>query len=298
MKVYHGLTLPELVALWRKEALRQRASRPSLLFHNDFTPVVTSYRWREDDGSTAPESAANLANEDASYDVDVSSGDVQLFLIVQVEEQGDDSANNNVTIQLQFDPAGGTSWQNVTASAGNGIHGTADGNTAATDEAAWTTGNFVLTGEEGTAYDGLELTDDAAHSAGTFDFEAANYTEFVFPITAEQANLSDSQSLTFAIAIAGTTITNGVTGTLTVTKSGTPPSGAGTIDIADTEMSAVAEQPFEGAGSLGMQDTGLDAVGVMQPAGDATLSMQDDQLDAVGAQILIGVATLERLSNP
>lgn len=211
VRVYKDLTHAQLLEIWRE---LEQQHKPTVLFHNAFTPAVTSWGVSVDDGSTAPESTTLAVAEDTTYDVDVSSGNVQLFLFIQIEEQGDDTASGS-DAQLQFDPNGGTSWSNVTAVT-SGIFGTADADTAANDLDTWATSSFKLTGEEGTAEDGAEFTDDMTGSTPTFG--AGNYQEEVFCITVDAANVSDNDTITFAVAIGGTTITNDVTPTITITK--------------------------------------------------------------------------------
>jgi hypothetical protein len=182
---------------------------------NKFVATLQNYRWYED-GTEAASTALELEN--ISHDRTITA-DSQVQLRVMIEETGSGSVDGATTDDwtIEYRKNGGGSWVPVTTATSNVK---IDTGASLTDAAATTnrasngvsdgSGSFVA-GEQvgGSGADG-EVTD--------FQLTANNFTEFVFGLVLVNADLADSDSLTFRIALNGSNITSTNTPTITITK--------------------------------------------------------------------------------
>jgi hypothetical protein len=177
-----------------------------------FAITARAYRFYADgteSGSTA------LANENTSYDADVTSADVNFQLRYGVQESGTGSAAGVSTddYQLQYAVNGG-GWNNVT---GSSTVIRAFPSASLTDAGATTSrlsagsGSFVA-GE----------LDEANGEITDWQLTANNYSDLLYSLTVRQADVADNDSITFRVLRNGAVFdTYSVTPTLTITK--TPP---------------------------------------------------------------------------
>lgn len=159
---------------------------PLALAHNNPALDIDIYRWRDDDGSET--TATWLAAANTGYNFDVSAGNVQARLRVDISESGGANASNQA-YELQFSINGSAFTTLGTATTGVRYYDSAN-LTNNTDTTEQLNGGGTFTGTGGQCEDGIV---DGFVIGANEDLEAEYTVEFV------SADLSNNDVITFQI---------------------------------------------------------------------------------------------------
>lgn len=205
------------------------------------------YRWADDDNATIG-STTFLANEDATYEVEL---DTPIIIWVSIGNSGTKS-QNNMNFEINANVDGGGS-QRVSGSTANGIRSV--GGQPADADAISTS---RLTAPQTTFVNGEYDEVGGDNATGAISLGADEYTEVAFCIQADSAVMSGGESVTLVVTYdAGTAVDNeNVTISLTVAVA---PVQVGLVTETDTALGVTALKTLA-AGLTEEADTALAAI--------------------------------------
>lgn len=296
MRAYRGLTLDQLLQVWREDELRRVLNAPTVFFHNAHTPILQQWRWYDNDGGA--NASTSLENESTSHEFDVSGGNVTAQLRVLVEETGDDTSDgNNAVLTFEYDINNSGTWTQITESSTAVQYSVGSNLTSGTDTTNRATNG--LTDEEGTFVAGEEI-DSGSSVTITNALTAGNFHEHHIEITFIASQLANGDSVTFRAVYDGGAIPNtGTGGTPTATiAAATTATGAQTLP--SISQSGTGAEEFIGSGaqtlpSISQSGSGSHVQGATA-TGAQTLPSLTQQgtgkhyFDGTGAQTLPSVA--------
>lgn len=197
-----------------------------------FTPRLDAFRFYQDDAGEA--ASTPLENEDTNHSLDVSGGNtaIQVRLLIQETAGDDGDAMHDYT--LEYSKNGGADTTVPTTDGGDGIVAVTAGltNDAATTNRA-TNG---ITDGSGTFVAGEQSSDGVVDN---FLLTSSNFTEHVWGVQFNVANLSDGDSFVFTVDMFNKA-TDAVNPTITITGLAT----LGDADIIATAKMAARATPI------------------------------------------------------
>ena len=170
--------------------------------HTVFTPSTAAYCFYADGTQSG---ATALAAQDTNYTADISGGNVVILVRFRVQENG--AADGTGQYQLRYAKNGGAATDVVSGTVSNvrtydSANLTNGGNT--TQRLGFGSGSFIA----GRVAE-LGLTASFTHTA-------SNYTEVLFSIELQAADLADGDTLAFSLSHTAATISNDVFPVITI----------------------------------------------------------------------------------